>query len=426
MPKIAPELSPIEVRRLMNKPGLHAVGGVASLYLHVTVNPTTGAFRRSWILRALIGAKRVDLGLGSYPTVTLGIARDRAREARELIRQGIDPREERRKARATLIAQQAAAMTFREAARKVTAIKVTEFKNAKHAAQWASTIETYANPVIASLPVGDVALEHVVSILEPIWLTKTETAKRLRGRIEAVLAWATVSGHRSGDNPARWKGNLDAVLPKPGKIVKVKHFEAVPIDNVGAFMRGLRQRDGMAARAVEFQILTATWSGAIRFARWQEIDLERKEWAIPGDRLLKRGEIKQFRVPLSDDAMAVLRGVDQGEDDDLVFPAPRGGTLSDMSLSAVMRRMGLTATVHGTARSTFKDWATERTNYDNIVSEAALAHVNGCKVEQSYRRGDLFEKRRKLMTAWAKFCAFLPEEKCSNVRYLTARQSNTM
>jgi Arm DNA-binding domain len=405
MPKFAKELSPVEVRRLMGKPGLHAVGGVTGLFLQVSrgrVNPDV--LRRSWILRATVGAKRRDIGLGSFPDVTLQRAREKARALRDQIGAGLDPVEERRKVRAALIAQQAAALSFREAARKFVAIKVTEFQNVKHAAQWLRTLETYAYPMIGNLPVSDVELEHVVAVLEPIWLTKTETAARLRGRIEAVLAWATVSKFRSGPNPARWKGNLDAVLPKPGKVMKVKHFEALPIDDMGGFMQRLRSREGTAARAVEFQILTATWSGAIRFARWAEIELERKVWTIPGGRLLKRGEMDQFRVPLSDDAVALLRGLGQGESDALVFPAPKRGPLSDMSLTAVMRRLGLTATVHGTARSTFKDWAAERTSYDNIVSEAALAHVNGCKVEQSYRRGDMFERRRRLMRDWSEFC----------------------
>jgi integrase len=416
MPKIAKELSPVEVRRLRNKPGLHAVGGVTGLFLQVSPSRTNpSVLRRSWILRATVGAKRRDIGLGSFPDVTLQRAREKARGLKGQIGAGLDPVEERRKARAALIARQAAALSFREAAQKFAAIKVTEFRNAKHAAQWSSTLRAYAYPVIGDLPVADVELEHVVAVLEPIWLTKTETAARLRGRIEAVLAWATVSKFRSGPNPARWKGNLDAVLPKPGKVMKVKHFEALPIDDMGGFMQRLRSREGSAARAVEFQILTATWSGAIRFARWGEIDLERKVWTIPGERLLKRGTMDQFRVPLSNAAVDVLSGRGQGKNDDLVFPAPKGGPLSDVSLTAVMRRMGLTATVHGTARSTFKDWASERTTYDNVVSEAALAHVNGCKVEQSYRRGDLFERRRRLMREWADFCGAIRTEERENI-----------
>jgi Arm DNA-binding domain len=398
----------------IRKPGKHRVS--RQLYLQLTETDA-----RSWLFRYERNGVAHWHGLGSCDLVTLAEARDAAIECRKLLRSGLDPIEEKKTAKANLIARQTATITFHEAAQKVAAFKATEFKNAKHARQWPSTLETYAFPVIGKLPVADVALEHVVSVLEPHWLDKTETMKRLRGRLEKVLAWATVSGYRTGDNPARWKGNLDAVLPQPGKVAKVKHFERVPIDDIGAFMQQLRQRDGMAARSVEYQILTATWSAAVRFARWGEIDFERKVWTIPGVRLLKRGEMAQFRVPLSDDAIALLRGLEQGDEDQLLFFAPRGGALSDMSLSAVMRRMGLTATVHGTARSTFKDWAVERTSYDNIVSEAALAHVNGCKVEQSYRRGDLFERRRKLMNAWAKFCASLPRAK-GEVVELAARR----
>jgi integrase len=382
----------------LRDPGKHRVS--RNLYLQVT---DTGA--RSWLFRYMRHGVPHWHGLGSYDLVSLAGARDKALACRKLILQSGDPIEHERAQKMQVLLAKASTITFAEAAAKVTAIKAREFHNRKHAAQWSSTLKTYANPLIGPLPVSDVALEHVVSVLEPHWLHKTETMKRLRGRIEKVLAWATVSGYRTGDNPARWKGNLDALLPQPGKVARVKHFEALPIDEVGGFMQALRRRAGMAARAVEYQTLTATWSSAVRFARWGEIDFQRKIWTIPGDRLLKRGEQEYFRVPLSDDAIALLRGLEQGDDDQLVFPALKGGPLSDMSLSAVMRRMGLTATVHGTARSSFKDWCSERTNYDNIVSEAALAHVNGCKVEQSYRRGDLFEKRRRLMQAWAKFCA---------------------
>jgi integrase len=363
----------------------------------------------SWLFRYWRNGKAHWHGLGSYDLVSLSEAREKVLACRKLLLAGIDPIEHARAQKTQALLAKVATITFAEAAAKVTALMATEFHSRKHAAQWSSTIETHTNPVIGRLPVGAVTLEHVVSVLEPHWLTKTETMKRLRGRIEKVLAWATVSGYRTGDNPARWKGNLDAVLPKPSKVTKVEHFEAVPIDDIGAFTADLRQREGMAPRALEFKILTATWSAAVRFARWGEIDLQRKVWTIPGDRLLKRGERDQFRVPLSDEAIAVLSGLYRVEGTDLVFLAPRGGPLSDASLSAVMRSMGLTATPHGTARSTFKDWCSERTNFDNIISDAALAHVNGTKVEQSYRRGDLFEKRRRLMQAWAKFCTTPPQ-----------------
>jgi integrase len=414
VPKIAPELSPAKVRALMDKPGLHAVGGVAGLLLQVS-RGQSGQLRRSWVLRTVIGARRPDIGLGSYPSVTAGIARDRAREVKEMIARGIDPLAERRKLRTELIASQATAITFADAAAKVTAMKAQEFRNRKHAAQWGSTLETYANPVIGKLPVADVTLAHAVSILEPIWLSKTETAKRLRGRIEAVLAWATVSGYRTGDNVARWKGNLDAILPKPGKVAKVEHYKAVPFVEIGEFMVQLRQRKGIAARAVEFAILTAARSGEVRGARWSEIDLQAKTWIVPAERMKAH---KEHRVPLSDDAVALLISLERTGD--LVFPAPQGGgKLSDMSLTAVLRRMKVDATVHG-FRSSFKDWARERTSYPNEISEAALAHVNGDKTEAAYARGDLFEKRRRLMRDWAKFVGTVQQQDARVVSLKTA------
>jgi integrase len=402
VPKIAPEASPAAVRRMMDKVGTHAVGGVAGLLLQVSRNASTGQLRRSWILRAMVGAKRRDIGLGGYPTTTVGIARERARAAREQIRQGVDPTEHRRKARAELIAAQASAITFAAAAQKVTSMKIREFRNAKHAAQWGSTLTAYANPVIGKIPVNDVTLAHVVSILEPLWATRTETASRLRGRIEAVLAWATVSGYRTGDNPARWKGNLDAILPKPGKVAKVEHHRAVPFSEMGDFMMQLRQQQGIAARALELLILTAGRGGEVRGATWAEIDLQAKTWVIPGTRM-KAGV--EHRVPLSDDAVDLLAGMPCTSS--LVFPSVRGGMLKDATLSIPLRRMGVDATPHG-FRSSFRDWAAERTNYPRELAEAALAHTIGDKTEGAYRRGTLFDKRRGLMQAWARFVSMPP------------------
>ncbi|MEQ8249418.1 MAG: integrase arm-type DNA-binding domain-containing protein [Alphaproteobacteria bacterium] len=393
MPKIAKELSATEVRRLTQQ-GVHAVGGVSGLLLQVT---DTGA--RSWILRTKIGPRRREIGLGGFPEVPLATARDKAREAKELIRNGVDPIAQRRAARVALIAADGKAITFKEAAEKFLGSKTAEFKNAKHAAQWGSTLATYAYPTIGKLPVDAVELAHVVKVLERIWANKTETATRLRGRIEAVLSWATVSGFRSGDNPARWRGNLDAVLPKPTKLKNVKHHAAVPWRDVAAFMVKLRKRDGMAARALEFLILTAARSGEVRGATWAEIDLERKVWTVPGDRM-KAG--KEHVVPLCDDAVALLKELPRMEDSNLVFPAPRGGQLSDMTLAAVMRRMKVAATVHG-FRSTFRDWTAEATAYPHEVCEMALAHTVGSTVERAYRRGDMFAKRARLMADWCKF-----------------------
>lgn len=397
MPKVAKELSATEVRRI-NRRGFHAVGGVTGLLLRVSPTDT-----RSWILRVTVGKKRRDIGLGGYPSVTLAQARERAREARRLIEEGIDPAERRKAAKLALVASQEA-MTFKQATAAFLRVKQTEWRNPKHRDQWQSTLETYAFPVMGDLPVAKVELRHVVDTLEPIWTTRTETAKRLRGRIEHVLSWATVSGHRQGDNPARWKGHLDAVLPSPGKVAKVAHHSALPWEQIGDFMADLRQREGMAARALEFAILTAARSGEVRGATWDEIDLEGRCWTIPAERM-KAG--REHRVPLSDAAVTLLEALPRMEGSDHVFTAPRGGALSDMSLPAVCRRMKVDAVPHG-FRSTFRDWCAERTNYPREVAELALAHSIGNAVEAAYRRGDLFAKRAKLMNDWARWCSTVP------------------
>lgn len=395
MPKKAKELSALEVGRL-KQAGLYAVGGVAGLHLQVL---PSGA--RSWILRVMIGGKRRDMGLGGYPDVPLAQAREKAREARETIAQGIDPVAQRAAARSALAAQRGASISFDECARKYIEAKAPEWKNAKHVAQWVTTLDTYASPIVGKLQVRDVTLSHIVRILEPIWTTKTETATRLRGRIENVLDWATVRGYRHGENPARWKGHLDKILAKPGKVAKVEHHAALAVDDIGAFMKNLRTREGIAARALEVLILTATRSGEIRGATWGEIDEANATWTIPGERM-KAG--KEHRVPLSPKVLEILRDLPRLADNPLVFPAPRAkGPLSDMTLTAVMRRMEVDAVPHG-FRSTFRDWAAERTNYPREVAEMALAHTIGDKVEAAYRRGDLFEKRRRMMDDWARFC----------------------
>ena len=395
MPKIAAVLSAAQVAKL-SEAGLYAVGGVAGLQLRI--DP---AGSRHWILRVKVGKKRRDIGLGGFPTVSVAQARERAREARELIWRGIDPVEQRKATRAALLAAQDVP-TFAECARRFLANKRAEFRNAKHAAQWAATLETYARPIIGNMPVDQVELRHIESILSPIWTTKTETAKRLRGRIEATLDWATVTGHRSGDNPARWKGNLDAVLASPNKVARKQHFTAMPYTEVPAFLVELRQREGIAARALEFTVLTAARSGEARGATWKEIDMEAGTWTIPGDRM-KAG--REHRVPLTEAALAILRALPRLDDspDSPVFFAPRGGSLSDMTLTAVLRRMKIDVTVHG-FRSSFRDWAADQTSFPREVAEQALAHtLQG--VEAAYRRSDLFQKRRRLMDAWANYCA---------------------
>ena len=394
MARKAKQLSALSVGRL-NKPGMWAVGGVAGLYLHINDKAA-----RSWVLRATIGSKRRDMGLGGFPDVTLAGAYEKARQAREKIEQGTDPILARKQAASELIAAQATELTFSKAATAYIDAHGDAWRNAKHRQQWVNTIETYAEPVIGKMLVRDVNQTHILSILEPIWKTKTETATRIRGRIESVLDWATVRGHRKGDNPARWKGYLDQLLPAPGKIAKVEHHTALPIDAVGAFVQDLRQRDGFAARALEFVILTAARSGEVRGMTWNELDLDAGVWSVPAERM-KAG--KEHRVPLSDQAKTLLQALPKIKDVPLVFPAPRGGVLSDMTLTAVTRRMKVPAVPHG-FRSTFRDWAAERTNYPRDMAEQALAHTLGDKVEAAYRRGDMLEKRRKMMQSWAAFC----------------------
>jgi len=393
MPKVAKEMTPGQIRRL--PPGTHAVGGVRGLCVQVR---TSGA--ACWIVRTMAGGRRRTIGLGAVGDVSLSQAREDAREIKRKIRDGIDPVAERQAAQRALADANASRITFDEAARKYLAAKRHEFKNAKHAKQWESTLSRYASPVIGDMPVADVELKHIVRILEPIWYDKTETAARLRGRIENVLAYATTSGYRSGDNPAAWKGCLDTILPKPSKVQKVQHHRALPVEQMPEFMGKLRKREGMAARALELAALTATRSGEVRGATWDEIDLSEKVWVIPAERM-KAG--REHRVPLSDDAVALLNNLPKSTDSPYIFPATKGGPLTDMAISQVMRRLGYDATPHG-MRSTFRDWAAERTSYANEVIEQALAHTITNAVERAYRRGDLFNKRKRLMAEWATFC----------------------
>jgi integrase len=395
MPKKVKELSALEVGRLTH-PGFHAVGGVPGLLMQVT---QTGS--RSWVLRKMIGGKRRDMGLGGYPARTLAQARQDARDAESKIKAGVDPIEAARAGKKSLEAARAKAVTFKEAATTYIDAQEHGWRNAKHAQQWRNTLETYAYPVIGSLYVADIDLAHVLKILEPIWTTKTETAHRVRGRIEAVLDWAKGRKLRTGDNPAAWKGNLDAQLASPEKVTKTQHHRAVDVDAVAGFLSALRGQEGMGARALEFAILTAARSGEVRGATWAEVDLEAKVWTVPGDRM-KAG--KEHRVPLSPAAVKLLEGLPLIEGSLYVFAAARGGMLSDMTLSAVMRRMEVDAVPHG-FRSTFRDWAAERTAYPAEMAEMALAHTISDKVEAAYRRGDLFDKRRRMMDDWARFLA---------------------
>jgi integrase len=399
MPRKAIERTALEVGRLKS-PGLYAVGGVAGLYLQVI---ESGA--RSWLLRALMGGKRRDMGLGGFPDVTLAQAREKAREARNRVERGIDPIEERRQARSALAASRAAAKTFDDCVDDFMKARESEWRNPKHRQQWKNTLDTYAGPFMGKLLVGDIGLPHVLKALEPIWHEKTETATRVRGRIEQVLDWATVRGYRAGENPARWKGHLDHLLAKPRKIAKVQHHAAVPVDGVAAFLASLRGIDGMGARALEFAILTAARSGEVRGALWTEFDFAEKVWTVPGERM--KGKV-EHRVPLSKQAIDLLQALPRFEKVEVVFPGVKGQVLSDMTLSAVMRRMKVDAVPHG-FRSTFRDWAADRTNFPRDLAEMALAHVIESKVEAAYRRGDMLAKRLKMMQAWADYCDAIPK-----------------
>jgi len=394
MPKKAPELSALAVKR-MTVPGLHAVGGIAGLYLAVVHEQS-----RSWVLRVVVAGKRRHIGLGGYPDVSLAQARDKARIARDQISRGIDPIEHRRSLVSELRASQANAINFEQAATAYIDANSVAWRNAKHRAQWSSSLETYAYPHIGHLLVRDVMQEHILAILEPIWKTKTETASRVRGRIETILDWASVRGYRSADNPARWRGHLDKLLPAPAKVQKVKHHAALAIDDMPAFMQQLRHKQGTSARALEFLVLTATRSGEVRGAPEFDTNRSARVWTIPGERM-KAG--REHRVPLSNAAMKLLNSLPQVNSTSLVFPALNGEMMSDMAMSQLMRRMKSDAVPHG-FRSTFRDWAGERTNYPRELAEDALAHTLTNKVEAAYRRGDALERRRAMMQEWAVFC----------------------
>lgn len=387
----ANELTVLKVKNLAT-PGHYVDGG--GLYLQVTGN---GA--KSWLFKYKVRGtqKRREMGLGPVRDVSLAEAREKATQCRKQLAEGLDPIQTRDSARS---AQRLLMKPFRACAEEYIASHSKGWKNAKHKAQWSATLETYAYPVIGDITVRDVTLAHVLKIIEPIWETTTETASRLRGRIESVLDWATVRGYREGDNPARWRGHLDKILAAPGKVTKVDHHRALDVDAVPGFISAVREQDGMGARALEFAILTAARSGEVRGATWAEIDLQERIWIVGGERM-KAG--KEHRVPLSPAAIKLLEKLPHIEGVDFVFPSVRGKQLSDMTLSAVMRRMKVDAVPHG-FRSTFKDWASERTSYPGEMSEMALAHTINDKVEAAYRRGDMFEKRRKMMNQWATFC----------------------
>ncbi len=402
MPKVAKELSAVEVKRLSGD-GLHFVGGVPGLALQI-IGPA-----KSWLLRVAVGGKRREIGLGGF-TSTNGVAeaRRRALEARNKIDEGVDPVLAKQSAKAALKAARHAGITFKQAAEDFITQHQAGWSNAKHSMQWTSTLSTYAYPYIGALQVADITTSHVLDVLKAgnLWTTKPETASRVRQRIEKVLAAADVAAGRERLNPARLEV-ISKSLPAKDKVAKVKHHAALPWREMPSFMARLREQPGTGALALQFAILTAARSGEVRGTTWGEIDFEQRVWVVPEDRMKAK---KEHRVPLSDAAMQVLVSVDPGEQhrhgDDYVFPGTKG-MLSDMSLAAVLRRMGSGVTAHG-FRSSFRDWAGESTHHPREVIEHALAHQLKDAAEAAYARGDLLTKRRVLMQDWAMWCEKAP------------------
>jgi integrase len=374
------------------EPGYYGDGG--GLVLRVTDNGVKG-----WLYRYKASGKVREMGLGP---VRLAEARESAREARRLRRAGIDPIDAKHARKAAAKLDAAKAVTFAECATAYIEAHRAVWTNPKHAGQWVTTLATYANPVFGSLPVAAVDTALVVKVLDPIWSTKPETASRLRGRIESVLDFATVRGYRTGENPARWKGHLKEALPATSKVRRVKHHAALPYVSVPTFMSELRARGGVGAQALEFCILTASRSGEALGARWDEIDMPAAVWTIPAERMKARVE---HRLPLSGAALAVLRLAEGQKVNEVVFSGKKPGLpLSDMATPWILESMGYSdITTHG-FRSSFRDWAAERTTFQREVIEVALAHAVGDKTERAYARGDLFEKRRALMDEWARYC----------------------
>jgi integrase len=386
-------LTAIGINRL-KQPGLYADGG--NLYFRIAPGGSRG-----WVFRFTRNGRTHDAGFGPYPEIAIADARTRAFEWRKLLVSDVDPLEQRKAEQAAAPVAAAKSITFDDAVAAYLATHERGWRNAKHRQQWASTLATYASPVFGKLPVSAIDTGLVLRALEPIWNEKPITAGRLRGRIEQVLDWARVHRYRSGENPARWRGHLCHLLAAPTKVRTRAHHRAVAYGEIAGFMAELRQRPGNAARALEFTILTATRSGEVLGAKWSEIDVANRVWVIGVERMKSK---REFRVALSDVAIAVLESV-RGQAGEFVFQRPTGGRLGinamHDTLGAMSRR---DATVHG-FRSTFRDWAAEATSYPNHVVEMALAHAIPSAVEAAYRRGDLFEKRRKLMAAWSDFCA---------------------
>lgn len=400
------KLTAVQVSKL-TKPGLYGDGGGLTLQI-------TNGGAKSWLFRFMIAGKAHAMGLGPTHTVSLAEARQKALAARKLLLDGINPLTAKKQDQLATALANARMMTFDQCAEAYISAHKAGWKSEKHADQWTNTLSTYASPVFGRLPVAEVDTALVIKCLNPIWQAKTETASRLRGRIESILGWATTSGYRTGENPARWKGHLDNLLATISKASRTKHHPSLPWQHMNEFLTHLRARAGLSARAVELAILTACRSGEVRGAKWSEFDLARKVWTIPAERMKAR---REHEVPLSEVALSLLKAIP--ETGDLVFTGTKGQELSDMSLTAVIRRMnegehqtwvdanGNGITVHG-FRSSFRMWAAESTSYPREVAEHALAHQLPDAVERAYQRGSQFAKRASLMAEWAVYCDKVP------------------
>src|SRR5262245_45143367 len=390
------KLTALKVDRL-TKPGLYGDGD--GLYLQVSHNG------KSWIYRYRINGRGRYLGVGSATAIGLKRARELAAEPRRLHAEGIDPIEAKRAQRAAAAVNAAKLVTFRQCAESYITAHEHTWKSATHRQQWRSTLESFVYPLIGNFPVKDVDTSLVLKVLQPIWNERPETASRIRGRIETILNAAKSAGLRLGENPAMWKGHLQNLLPKPRAVRKVEHYAALPYREMPAFMQSLRGRQGLGARALEFAILTAARRGEVLGARWDEIDFDSRVWTVPAVRM-KAG--REHKVPLSKGAIAVLRPLHAVRSSDFVFAGMRGGGLSNSAMLKLLELMGRgDLAVHG-FRSTFRDWAAEQTSFASEVVEMALAHTIANKVEAAYRRGDLFEKRARLMAAWSDYCGQAP------------------
>lgn len=400
MPRtVSKRLNALAITNANREGNLHDGGG---LYLRVRADGS-----KSWAFRYTLAGRKHWMSLGPLRDVSLAEAREQARQLRNQVRDGYDPLALRRE-RQHLAAEQTARTFDAVAAAYIEAHKA-EWKNAKHRQQWENTLATYATPIIGKRPVSEISLLDVRRVLDPIWTQKPETASRLRGRVEAVLAYATVHGWRSGDNPARWQGFLDQIYAPKTKVRAVKHHAALDYHEMPAFMAELREREAVSARCLEFAILTATRSNEARGARWDEIDLDSALWLIPEQRMKAK---KEHRVPLAPRAVEVLREMAErsARRDGLIFPggAP-GKPMTDVALAKALAVLRPGFTPHG-MRSSFREWAAEMTSFPREIAEVALAHINKDRTEAAYQRGDLLAKRRQLMEAWANYCAGLAEE----------------